>query len=170
MSHFIDSENIILENGDPRFSYLGVSYRDKLKNGLPLEYVFKLQDHCSTFEANVSVTRRVRFDDCLNIIIGFDSAEYESDDEYDDPDITFPKKRKGKWNPPKKKGGSNLKKNKIKQEGYIDKLYNREEVFNVDFDFEEREIEYDIYNDDYDYDYYDSYSGPQRYYHMVRES
>jgi hypothetical protein len=150
MSHFIDSSKFIVENGVPKYSCNGLSYRDKLKNGLSFDHVFELENYCSTFEASVSVTPDVSV-----VIDAYEADEYS---DYDDTDITFPKKRKGKWNPLKKLVASNFKKNKIKQHGYSDKLFNLEQHAKVDFDFEERkETDYD--DDD------SSYSNPQGYYH-----
>ena len=40
---FSDSENIIIHNNVPYFYYNGNTYKDKLKNGLSLEYVFQQQ-------------------------------------------------------------------------------------------------------------------------------
>jgi hypothetical protein len=123
MSHFKDSSNIIIENGVPKYSYSGISYRDKLKNGIPLVHVFELENYCSTFEASISVTPRVTFAACLSTNIVLDSYELETED----PDITFPKKRKGKWVPLKKTVASNFKKNRRKHLGYSDKLFNLEQ-------------------------------------------
>ena len=41
---FRDSENIIIIDNVPHFSYNGVTYKDKLKNGLSFEYVFQQED------------------------------------------------------------------------------------------------------------------------------
>ena len=71
MSAFKDSQNIKIENGIPSYRYDGHSFRDKLKNDLTLDHVFKLENHCSTFEIRFSVTKRVSFAECLttNIVL-----------------------------------------------------------------------------------------------------
>lgn len=43
-TEFIDKENIIVIDYVPHYRYTGTTYRDKLKNGLSLDYVFGLQD------------------------------------------------------------------------------------------------------------------------------
>jgi hypothetical protein len=155
MSTFKDSANIIIENDGPKYYFPGDSYLEKLKNGIPLEYMFELENHLSTFNVESCVSVELSSGDCLNINIGSDS-----DYEIDEPDITFPKKRKGKWIPLKKTVASNFKKNKIKQLGYDDKQFNLEQ--NTIFDF--------VSDSDNDSDYYDDDSSYQGHtYHIVRQ-
>ena len=147
MSNFKDSQNIIIENGVPKYSYKGLSYRDKLKNGISLDHAFELENYCSTFEISVSVNQRVTFADCLITNIVLDSSELETEE----PDITFPKKRKGKWSSLKKAVASNFKKNRRKQLGHSDKLFNLQQNTNFEFDSESIDDEYDYYDDDSSY-------------------
>lgn len=149
MSSFKDSSNIKIEDGIPKYHYDGHSFRDKLKNDLSLDYVFKLEDHCSTFEIRFSVTKRVSFAECLTTNIVLDSSEFETHD-ISEEDV-FPKLRKGKWNSFKKLSSSNFKKDRRNQHGYDDKLFNLEQ--NTIFDFDSEEIDGEYYDDDDDSSY-----------------
>ena len=145
IGNFKDSQNIKIEDGIPKYRYDGPSFRDKLKNGLPLHDVFKLENYCSAFQVIFSVTKRVSFAECLTTIIVLDSSEFE----LDEPDIVFPKLRKGKWNSFKKPSCSNFKKDRRKQLGHSDKQFNQ--IQNTNFEFDEEEIDDDFYDDDTSY-------------------
>ena len=43
-TEFSDGENIIVIDYVPYYRYTGTTYKDKLKNGLSLDYVFDLQN------------------------------------------------------------------------------------------------------------------------------
>jgi hypothetical protein len=49
----MDSQMFVIKNGIPKYYYTGTSYLEKLKNGLSLDYVFELENYCSTFEMNI---------------------------------------------------------------------------------------------------------------------
>jgi hypothetical protein len=135
------------------------SYRDKLKNGLSLVKVFELEDYCATFEVFIS---NLKVDENTTSIVEnidlntedfIESFHYEMNEPIES-DI-FTKKRKGKWIPLKKPVASNFKKNRRKQLGYSDKLFNLEQNTKVKYeDEDEYENEYEEdnwYDDDYSY-------------------
>lgn len=163
MFNFKDSSNIIIENGVHRYSYPGILYRDKLKNGLSLVEVFEVEDYCSTFELI-----NLKVDDIVTNLVGnidlntddFIESFYDEIDEQIDSDI-FPKKRKGKWLPVKKTVASNFKKNNRRQNGYSDKIFNLVQNTKVEDDEEYEEYEEDNWDDDDDYSY-------QGNYHIIR--
>jgi hypothetical protein len=144
----MDSQKFIIENGVPKFYYSGTSYLEKLKNGLSLDYVFELENYCSTFEMNIINTSSVQFTDCTckNMVLKSSRLEKE------EVEIVFPKKRKGKWVPLKKKLTSNFKKNRCKQLGNTDKLFNLEQNTIFEFDSEAIDEEYEVDDDDLSYE------------------
>ena len=111
---FMDSQNIIIINDIPHFSFSGNSYLEKLKNGLPLDLVFAMEDYCGVPEEN--------FEECVEEEKQYQPLKHELfAEEYDCEPLSRP--RKGK-NIIKKPSGKNMKKNKVKQNGYDDKLHN----------------------------------------------
>ena len=52
---FSDSENIIIIDNVPYFHYTSSTYKDKLKNGLSLEYVFE-QEYMITNKENIKMS------------------------------------------------------------------------------------------------------------------
>lgn len=147
---FMDSQNIIIINDVPHFSYSGNSYLEKLKNGLPLDLVFAMEDNC--------VVPEEKFEKCI------EEKQYQPlkhelfAEEYDCEPLSRP--RKGK-NIIKKPSGKNMKKNKVKQNGYDDKLHNIDVNLSSIYYVEDDECwcgcGYCYDDDDYSY-YYDDYS------------
>ena len=111
--NFVDSQNIVIVNGLPHFSFKGNTYLEKVKNRLPLHLVFEMEDCCcipeeTTEECDKEKSHRPPLNSEL------------FDEKYDiDP---FPSLRKGK-KVIKKPSGKNMKKNKVKQNGYDDKQH-----------------------------------------------
>lgn len=111
--NFMDAQNIVIINDVPHFSMKGNTYLAKLKNGLSLDYVFFMEDSVvntddENFEEKVEESQ-------------YQPLKHELFDEVYDIDV-LPMPRKGKKNI-KKEGSTNLKKNKIRQNGFNDKLY-----------------------------------------------
>ncbi len=117
--NFIDANNIIIINDVPYFSIKGSSYLEKLKNGLSLDFVFLMEDSAvkpeEKFEENLSSVKEEKQYQPLKYKLFAEEYDYEP----------FSMPRKGK-NIIKKPSGKNMKKNKIKQNGYDDKLHNIE--------------------------------------------
>jgi hypothetical protein len=110
---FMDAQNIVIINDVPHFSMKENTYLAKLKNGLSLDYVFFMEDSAvnaddENFEEKVEESQ-------------YQPLKHELFDEVYDIDI-LPMPRKGKKSI-KKEGSTNLKKNKIRQNGFNDKLY-----------------------------------------------
>ena len=91
---FMDGNFIRVDNkGVPRYRYTGVTYKDKLKNGLSLDYVFNQQD--VTIHINTLKTEQ-------NVIKESGEKKYkEVDDSYEHLEKrnvkkVFPKKNKNK--------------------------------------------------------------------------
>ena len=132
-TEFLDGENIIIINDIPYFRYTGVTYKDKLKNGLPLEYVFYMED---SVQNSVEEVKKMK----EKIVPKYYKEEkyYEEEDnkEYNELYVV----RKGKKWSPKKRQAKNIKKNKIRQTGYTYKLFAIEQelpdvvdVFDLDY-------------------------------------
>lgn len=156
---FKDRENIIVVDYVPYYRYTGSSYRDKLKNGLSLDYVFYQQDLVPIM--NEEIVEEVVSNEPREIL---EFADYEENYEFYEQ-----KKfqvegiiRKGKWIPFKKRQSRNVKKNKNKLHGYVDKLFAIEQNLPNLFDESQIEIDYEdasyISYDDYYNDYYDNLS------------
>jgi hypothetical protein len=136
---FMDSNNIIIVNDVPYYSYNGKSYLEKLKNGLSIDYVFSMED--------VDVKPEEKLEECVAL---FEEKQYQPfkhelfAEEYDNE--ILPRTRKGK-KVIKKRCDKNMKKNNVKQNGYDDKLHNIEvnlpSIWDPDFDCNE------YYNSDY---------------------
>lgn len=166
---FMDAENIVIIDGVHHFSFNGNSYLERLKNGLSLDLVFEMEDSYinldEKFEEKVEEKQ-------------IQSYKYELFNEEYDYDISINNNRKGK-NFIKKIYNRNTKKNKIRQNGYDDKLHvvetNLPSIYDMDrvlqyypFDIDDlydqhMKEDYDdyyhnIYDDDYSYDSFNSYN------------
>jgi hypothetical protein len=162
---FMDAQNIVIMNDVPYFSFKGNSYLEKLKNGLSLDYVFFMEDSAikthdndeESFEENNKQEKQ------------YQPLKHELFDEEYDIDV-IPMPRKGK-NIIKLRSDKNMKKNKVKQSGYNDKLHTIESnlptIFDEAFDwhqyYSENDDDYysDCFDDNFDEDdsdYYESYS------------
>jgi hypothetical protein len=158
---FRDSENIIIIDNVPHFSYNGVTYKDKLKNGLSLEYVFQQEDMIlPIMEQPISIETEP--DEFKENYLEFIDYE-EKHDFYEKKEIKMiPLTRKGKYITFKKRQNINFKKNLIKLKGYECKLFDIEQ--NLPELIYESEIKYiyrydcdrlcrmAYYNDQYDND------------------
>lgn len=121
---FSDGKNIIIRNNIPYFLYTGSTYKDKLKNGLSLEYVFEQED-MNPIEYE-EVFKEVKLDDTR---VNLDFMDYEENYHfYEQKELqTQGLMRKGKWLPFKKGVSRNTKKNSNRLDGYVDKLFNIEQ-------------------------------------------
>lgn len=152
---FIDAHYIKIVNDVPCYFYSGNTYLEKLKNGISLDYIFMLED--SLIKPNEIVEQIIEKPKpntpCKSIMF---IEEYDYD--------ILPMQRKGK-KINKKPAGKNMKKNKIKQNGYNDKVSFIEThlppicelnncYYDSDYDYE---YEYG-YNYDSDYNYDTDYS------------
>ena len=125
-SNFIDAQNIIIKDDCPTFYYTGNSYLEKLKNGIPLDTILGFESYCLSFDDSQTCFKEKEREEDILIESSNANDDYEYNEEYD----TFPfhKKRKGKWNYPKNVDNKQFKKNKNKQLGYSDKLFDREQL------------------------------------------
>jgi hypothetical protein len=131
---FSDSKNIIIKDLIPYYYYTGISYRDKLKNGLSLEYMFGL----IIIEENQKELPKQEEE--RKNIYRYNGYEPSSIEDYDLPEnfgddyhVKIMSKckingfEKYKRRNLKKNKGRNLKKNKVKQDGYKYKLFTNEQ-------------------------------------------
>ena len=153
---FSDGKNIIIRNGVPYFLYTGSTYKDKLKNGLSLDYVFEQEDMIPiVYEEFV---KKVESDDTrlnLEFVDYEEKYEFYEEKEFQTRGLT----RKSKWMSFKKRESRNTKKNSIRLNGYVDKLFNIEQNLPQLSDESRSEINYDDEYDEYD-DCRDDYSIP----------
>lgn len=145
---FKDSENIIIINSVPYFHYTGLSYKDKVKNGLSLEYVFQIEDIVPMInhdEFNEEVVQTNEAKENLNFIDYEENYEFYQQKEFQARGVI----RKVNWSRCKKRQSRNTKKNYIKLNGYNDKLFVIEQ--NLPELFYETEIGIDCeYSNKYD--------------------
>ena len=159
-SGFSDSNNIIIKDNVPYFYYNGNSYRDKLKNGLVLDYIFDIDT------SYIQITKQIEEEKKEVIKI---NEILDNDNNFtEDSNINYihPLKRskKYKFYKLKKRNDRNLKKNKIKQNGYTYKLFIIEQnlpELNFDSAIDNNQY-YDVY-DDYSNDGYDDYHADEEY-------
>lgn len=146
---FMDSNNIVVVNDVPHFSFKGNSYLEKLKNGLSLDFVFAMEDTnvhlLDNFEENVEEDYEQR--QPLNHELFVEEYDYD----------VLPMLRKGK-KVTKRRSNKNMKKNKIKQNGYDDKLHtievNLPSIYDEHFEWFQ---DYTDLNDDNNYQLYNSH-------------
>lgn len=164
-TEFNDGDHIIIINNVPYYHYTGPTYKDKLKNGISLDYVFELEDDCKyilfnkktekvfeEYEEREKMKEQEKvFEEIYRIKTMIDYEEYYGlyeQNEYK----TIPSMRKGKWTPFKKRNARNMKKNTIRQKGYADKLFTIEQHLSDNIDIDDanscNEEEYLEYNDD----------------------
>lgn len=162
-TQFMDGANIVIVDNVPYYRYTGVTYLERLKNGLSLDYVFYIQD-LLPIEDDESIVK----DKSENITQNFDLVDdYEENyRRYEQIEFqTLRLARKGKRLPFKKTQSRNTKKTFTKVNGYLDKLFNIEQNLPNLFVKSQIEIDYDNVsigesvssnNDYYDYDYYNN--------------
>lgn len=133
--NFMDSDNIIIINDIPHFYYSGKSYLERLKNGLSFDYVFMMEDTAISYECVLeNEDKTEKKTSCFQ-------HKFLEEDDYDYDKMTFSNRKNRKINKGKKKyilsmptkckckcsikrrSSRNMKKNKIKQTGYDDKLH-----------------------------------------------
>ncbi len=144
-TEFLDGENIVIIGRVPHYRYTGVTYRDKLKNGLSLDYVFDQQDMvpiCPEESTKEIESNEVR--ENLELIDYEENHEFYEQKEFQ----TMGLSRKGKRAPFKKRQARNVKKNCIRQRGYEDKLFDIEQ--NVPNLSDKSQIDINYYEIDYD--------------------
>ncbi len=125
LTGYFNSDNIIIDphNNIAYHYYPGDSYKDKLKNGLTLEQVYEQEDayfenkHESIVEPIVKTKQHLK-------------QKYDEDCKCYDYNInknTFNKRKQKPINKRKNKDKRKNKKYSVRQNGYIDKLFNREQ-------------------------------------------
>ncbi len=128
-TEFLDGENIVIIDDVPHYRYTGVtSYKNKVKHGLSLDYVFYMQEDymndtdIEKKENSDNIEEYYNNDKCKkDIYIDYE----ENHDFYEQKELqTIKVGRKGKREPFKQKQSINMKKNCVRQCGYTDKLFN----------------------------------------------
>lgn len=152
-TEFSDAENIVVIDYIPYYRNNGSTYKDKLKNGLSLVYVFGLQD-LVPIEDNevVEEDETQEYGDNLKFADYEDKYRFYEQKEKQVIGLT----KKGKRLPFKKRQARNVKKSNIKLKGYENKLFNIEQNIPDLFDESQIEIDYDNFSIS-SYDYYDNY-------------
>ena len=135
-SSFIDAQNIIIKDGQPIFYYTGNSYLEKLKNGISLDTILGFESYCLSFYEPKPILKEKEREEDILVESSNTIDNYEYTEKYDK--VSFPKERKGKWNHIKNLHNKQFKKNRNKQLGYSDKLFDREQLT-----LEEESEEYD---------------------------
>lgn len=120
MSHpegFSDSEHIVIRNNEAFFYYSGNSYKERLKNGTSLEYMFQIENN------NVVTNKIETFNNPIKTTINV--KHYNINDKYDvlDKKLKPKKKEKKTTKPYNKNKPKPYKKNTIRQKGYDYKLF-----------------------------------------------
>ena len=129
-TEFLDGNNIIIIKDIPYYRYTGVTYKEKLKNGLSFDYVFGLE-YClpnTENEDNIDNDKTTAFNNDKKT--SFNNYEYFNNCEYIDfYEKREYEKRKFKYlsSSFKKRQSKNTKKNRIRQIGYTIKLFNIEQ-------------------------------------------
>jgi hypothetical protein len=111
---FMDAQNIVIFNDVPHFSFKGNSYLERLKNGLSLDFVFFMEDSAVKPEEDIENNSEEDYKQQQPLKHEHFVEEYDCD--------TFPRPRKGKKTV-KKRSNKMMKKNKVRQNGYNDKMF-----------------------------------------------
>jgi hypothetical protein len=121
-SGFTDSSNIVIINRVPYFRYTGLSYKDKLKNGLSLEFVFQQEDNSMMVLDN---DEKVQLDEIKEKVRLEEFDDYEDNSGFYEQkeNKVLPISRKGKNVVCKTNRDTFFKKKTTKQNGYSDKLF-----------------------------------------------
>jgi len=163
---FSDSDKFIIKGKYVYFNSPGNSYLNKFMSSLKLEEKFKNDDdYESLFKINVTSKNT---EEQINVIPVSKMIYEETDKEY-----KFKKERKGKKINHEKRQCRNMKKNKVRQNGYDDKthylnqyiLKPNELLENTDLEIEE----YYLLNLNTDYKDYSDYSYDDDYYYDSEE-
>jgi len=143
---FLDGENIVVIGNIPHYRYTGATYRDKLKNGLSLDYVFHQEDMVPNINEEVieliesnEAGENLKFEDYEDNYGFYEQKEFQ----------TLGLSRKGKRIPFKKRQARNMKKTMVKINGYADKLFSIEQELP---DLAEKSLYNYSDNPEYDYD------------------
>ena len=165
LTQFADSENIIIIDNMPYYCYTGTTYKDKLKNGLSLDYVFQQEDIIPIINDDPSKEVELyKIKENLEL-----AHDYEDNYEFYDQNKfqTMGLIRKGKRLLSKKRQTRNRKKSNIKSNGYTEKLLvieeNLPQLFDKSqFNFYDKDnisiMSYDNYDENYDEKYDDSWT------------
>jgi hypothetical protein len=158
---FMDAQNIVIIDDVPHFSFKGNSYLDKLKNGLSLDYVFMMED--SAVNSEEKLGEEEDYKQLHPLKHELFAEEYDCE--------VMPMPRKGKNNI-KTRSDKNMKKNKVKQNGYSDKLdmveVNLPTIWDPDFDWhdfyskkddDDNYSDCESYNSDTDYSFNNGFWG-----------
>lgn len=151
---FMDGANIIIIDSVPHYCYTGVTYLERLKNGLALDYVFQQQDLVPVFEHDNETYEEPKSENTSKYLVMLDvEVNYGYYEQKEFQPISLA--RKGKWQRLKKRQARNMKKSTIKSNGYKDKLFAIEQNLPDLSDESQIEIEYEdvsilSYDDDDD--------------------
>lgn len=168
-TQFMDGENIVVVDNVPYYCYTGVTYLERLKNGLSLDYVFQQQDLVPVFEDENDINEEQKTENLSKLLDIFDDYE-ENFEFYEQKEFeTISPAKNSKWPGFKKRQSRNQKKNPTRINGYNDKLFAIEQELADLFDESQIDIDYDDisvisyesryrniylrYYDDYDNDY-----------------
>lgn len=167
LTQFMDGDNIVIVDKVPYYRYTGVTYLERLKNGLSLDYVFQLQDFVPQENERYEepkLENKIKYFDVID--------DYEENYEFCEKKEfeTILNVRNGKkWHGFKKRQSRNMKKSTIKSNGYSFKLFANEQELPDLFDESKIDINYDdvsilsyedryySYHSDYNNYYYDEY-------------
>jgi hypothetical protein len=119
---FMDSINIVIIDDVPHFSYSGKSYLEKLKNGLSLDLVFFMEDSVVQPKEKVQKNVKVLVEEDYKQPQPFKHELFVEEYDYE----VMPMPRKGK-KIIKNRSDKNMKKNKVKQNGYNHKMHTIED-------------------------------------------
>jgi hypothetical protein len=141
-SRFTEASHFVIKNGDVVYYCEGATYLEKFKNGLPLsdmitcEMIREMRQLQPTKREQVAPAPALALSS-QNI---YDYLEATADDIYYKEPLKagtkqpFHKKSAKKNKRDAKKNKRNTKKNQIRQNGYDDKLFNRENKWVIDYD------------------------------------
>lgn len=140
---FMDGENIVVVDNVPCYRYTGVTYLERLKNGLSFDYVFQQQDLVAVSEEENETYEEPKSENISKYLDIFD--DYEANYEFYEQKKFEPisPAKNGKWPGFKKRQSRNQKKNPSRINGYNDKLFAIEQELANLFDESQIEIDYD---------------------------
>jgi hypothetical protein len=160
-TQFMDGANIVNIDNVPHYRYTGVTYLERLKNGLSFDYVFQQQDFVPVFEDENGTYEEPKSENVSKYLDMFD--DYEANYEFYEQKIFQPMTpaKNGKWQGFKKRQARNTKKSTIKSNGYSQKLCTMEQNLPELVDKSQLEIDYE---NEYDDDSIISYDDCESYY------
>ena len=146
---FADSSNIIIKNNCAFYYYNGNSYLEKLKNGLSLECVFN--------EESIQIVSIFEKTNIKNISKNkVNTSSFECNDDFDSY-YKLQKERKNIKCIKNKKRDCRNKKNRIRQNGFDDKIFNmNQNTIHIQDTLSSKELE-ELDWDEYYNEHYENY-------------